>query len=213
MKFLKIKLLVIALVMFAASSAFASLSYESVTVNTNSLGLAGQSGYLYLQYVPFMAAASTATVSGFATDGILGATAPGAFPTSGQYVTGTLPGTVTFANTNVVNDYNQAITFGNTISFLLTFNMPASGVAGGSSTFSLGLFADALGITPLVNLSGGNYAGTALTVTLDNNGTVSGQVLVNPSQASAVPIPAAAWLLGSGLMGLVGLRKRAKKLG
>lgn len=68
MKFMKIKLLIIAVIMFAASSAFASLSYE-VTVNTSSL--AGDTGYLYLQYEGINAVASTATVSNFVTDGSL----------------------------------------------------------------------------------------------------------------------------------------------
>ena len=32
--------------------------------------------------------------------------------------------------------------------------------------------------------------------------------ILNVNEAHTVPIPAAAWLLGSGLIGLVGLRKR-----
>ena len=56
MKFMKIKLLIIAVIMFAASSAFASLSYD-VTVDTSSLN--GTSGYLYLVYGGMNQALST----------------------------------------------------------------------------------------------------------------------------------------------------------
>jgi hypothetical protein len=38
------------------------------------------------------------------------------------------------------------------------------------------------------------------------NNTIAGQVVDSPT-----PIPAAAWLLGSGLMGLVGIRRRTEK--
>jgi hypothetical protein len=34
-----------------------------------------------------------------------------------------------------------------------------------------------------------------------------GQVTLNPN-AAPVPVPAAAWLLGSGVLGLIGLRRR-----
>jgi hypothetical protein len=202
MKFMKIKLLVIALIMFAASSAFASLSYD-VTVDTSSL--AGDTGYLYLQYTPANAVSSTATVSNFVTDGALGAQSLNVV--NGSAVTGTLPGAVVFANTNGINDYNHAITFGTSINFSLLFASTPGTPAGGVSTFSLGLFSDEGGLTPLLNTSGAN-AGTLLMVNLMNDGTTSSQALVSQAAATPTPIPAAAWLLGSGIMGLAGIRRR-----
>jgi hypothetical protein len=51
--------------------------------------------------------------------------------------------------------------------------------------------------------------GFATTIDVNPNGAVvtnnSGVVTAN-----ATPIPAAAWLLGSGLMGLVGIRRKMK---
>src|SRR5208283_3581980 len=161
MKFMTLRLLLIAFAMLITSSAFASFSTTyDVSVDTGSLGLNGQNGYLYLQYNPATTLASTATVSNFTTDATLGAQAA---VVNGAAVTGTLPGTVTFANTNGVNDYNQAITFGNTINFLLSLSSNSNtATTSGASTFSLGLFGDALGATPLVNVSDPNYAGTAI---------------------------------------------------
>jgi hypothetical protein len=37
--------------------------------------------------------------------------------------------------------------------------------------------------------------------------TANGEVILNPT-AAPVPVPAAAWLLGSGVLGLIGLRRR-----
>jgi hypothetical protein len=204
MKFLKLKLLVFALMIFVASPAFASLSYE-VTVNTSSI--AGDSGYLYFQYTPVNAAASTATLSGFTTDGVLGAQDT-VDVVNGSAVSGTLPGSVVFANTNGVNDYNHAMTtFGNTISFDVLLSTPASGGPSyGSTTFSLGIFADAFGNTPLLNVNGGNYAGTLFTISLNNDGTGEYQTMAD---TNVTPIPASVLLFAPGLLGLVGLRRRA----
>jgi hypothetical protein len=207
--FLKIKLLIIAVIMLAASSAFASLSYD-VSVNTSSL--AGQSGYLYLQYNTWNGVASTATVSNFTMDGALGAQDTKDV-IDGSAVTGTLPGNVVFANTNGINDYEHAITLGNSINFSLLFSSPApGGQAGGNSTFSIGLFADGPCGTPLLNTTGvsGSVPGTLLMVNLFNDGSTSAQSLDSSTTATPTPIPAAAWLLGSGLMGLVGMRKRTQ---
>ncbi len=201
MKRIKLQLLIIALVVFAASSAFASLSYN-VSIDTSSL--ANQAGYLYFQYLPVNAANSTATVYGFASNGTLAAFSSSNV-VNGSAVTGQLPGTVTFANTNGINDYNHSIQFGNTMTYQLSFSDPVSGgPAGGNSTFSLGLYSDEGGLNPLLG-------GTLYTISLMNDGTASTQILANEVNVAATPIPAAAWLFGSGLMGLVGLRRKMNR--
>jgi hypothetical protein len=198
---MKIKLLVIAVIMLAASSAFASLSYD-VTIDTTKFGAAGQDGYLYFQFNPGGDSyqAATASVTAFSTDGVLGAQDTVNIM-NGSAVTGTLPGTVTLANTNAINDYNHAIHFGNTMTFTVVFDGTAvtapNGTSLNGSTFSLDLFQDALGATPFLNQYG--YS-TAVAFDLNTNGTVT--------DATPTPIPAAAWLLGTGLMGLAGIRRR-----
>ena len=201
MNFVKIKLLIIAVIMFAASSAFASLSYD-VTVDTSSL--TGSAGYLYLQYNtdPLSTGTSTALVQAFTTDGTLGAQAAGAYAGSGTYVTGTLPGTVTFVNGNQpTNDYNHAITFGNAFNFYLV--LPTGTTQNAGSAFSLSLFSDALGANPLKTADG-----TLFSVNLNADGTATTLIADGNTQATPTPIPAAAWLFGSGLMGLFGVRRR-----
>jgi hypothetical protein len=201
MNFLKIKLLVIAIIMFAASSAFASLSYN-INIDTNSLN--GQDGYLYLQYAGLNAVNSTATVANFSTNGALASTSSTSV-VDGSAVFGQLPGNVVFANTNGTNDYNHAIHFGTNLNFNLLFAANNFGApAGGSSTFSLGLFSDEGGLAPLATSTG-----TLFTIDLNNNATTTVQTLANGVTATPTPIPAAFWLLGSGLFGLVGIRRRA----
>jgi hypothetical protein len=199
--FLKIKLLIIAVIMFAASSAFASLSYD---VNVDTTSLAGTAGYLYLQYNTGInnTATSIATVQNFATDGTLGATVPSAIPNGGTYVTGTLPGTVSFTSGYyATQDYNQAITFGNSLNFNLL--LPTGTASSAGSNFTLWLAADAAGATPLKTADG-----LLLTIGLNADGTATPVIADAGTTATPTPIPAAAWLLGSGLMGLAGVRRR-----
>ncbi len=186
-----IKLLVIAAILFAATSAFADYSYN-FDVNTSTVS--GQTGYIELQFNPGLTSgAASAVVTNFTSDASLG----GAPAIMGD-VTGAFPSTVTINNTKAWNDYFQAVTFGNTVHYSLNL----SGAAGNS--FALSLYgADA--VTPL--LTGDLTYGYATVIDLNSNNAV---VTNNSNQVSvaATPIPAAAWLFGSGLAGLVGLRKR-----
>jgi len=206
MKFIKLQLLVIALLVFAAGSAFASTF--GVSVDTSSLN--GQQGFLYLQYDPANTSVnSTATVYGFTTNGTLGAQDT-TDVLNGSAVAGTLPATVVFTSSSAsdasqTNDYLHAITFGNTITFDLSLANTSPFVSSGytgKSGFSLSLFG-ADSTTPLLTASG-----TLLTVSLVDDGTVSTQILANQAQVVPTPIPAALWLLGSGLTGLGMIRRK-----
>lgn len=199
MSLLKIKLLIVSAIMFAASSAFASLGYD---INVNTTDLNGTDGYIYLQYKSGsnQTDVSTASVLRFHTDGILGATAGGFYDNSGTYVIGALPGTVSLSNGTLdTNDYNQAINFGHSFSFHLELPDGSPLIAG--SDFSLWLAADAAGGTPLRTADG-----KLLEIALNADGTALKTVY--DAGTFATPIPAAAWLMGSGLFGLVGLKRR-----
>jgi hypothetical protein len=203
MKFLQILMLAAMLLVSAAGSAMASFDY-GVTVDTASL--TGTSGYLYFQLVngdnkdTF---AANAQVLNFSTDAILGAKAAGAFSGSNTYATGTLPATLTIANTNaMLNDYNQAITFGNYISFDLALATIGAPDPMSTASFSMWLAKDAAGSIPLQTADG-----LLFVVDVNGNGT-RGLPAVYDTKTSVVPVPAAVWLLGTGLFGVVGLRRR-----
>lgn len=202
MKSIKLQLLALVALLFAANPAFAA-SY-GVTIDTSSL--AGTSGYLYLQLVNganIDTFSATAQLLDFSTDGTMGATTDGAYTNSNKYATGTLPGELTIANTNaVLNDYNQAITFGNSISFTLVLDTLGAPDPMSSATFSFWLSQDAAGAIPLLTADG-------LLFTVDVNGNgVAGMPNVLASQVNVVPVPAAALLFAPGLLGLVAFKRK-----
>ena len=89
------------------------------------------------------------------------------------------------------------MTFGNN----LNFHLDLSGAA--NNTFGLS-FWDATGTAPVLT---NDPNGFAATVDLGAAG-IAVNDLSSQTDATTTPIPAAAWLLGSGLMGLFGVRRR-----
>lgn len=196
MKLQKLLLFTLTLFLFAASTSFADGFFDftindstlSLTVDTSSLS--GTDGFLYFQYNPLNAADSTATISNFLTDGVLASSR--ASEVDGSAVTGLLPGDVVFANTNAVNDYNQGITFGDSIYFDLLFSNPIpGGQEGGGTTFSMGLFGDEFGAVPI--------PGFTFWSDLKNDGSIY------------TPEAGTLWLLGPALLGLFAVRKRISR--
>src|SRR4051812_24713290 len=133
------------LLLCLGASLFASpVSYQ---VNVNTASLAGSTGNVDFQYNPGAGTTdpSFITINFFTPGGQLN----GAPSTVGD-VTGSLPATVTIANSTPFNDYFQGITFTNAITFQVTFDGPApSGTADSGSAFAFSLFADD-GFTPLL---------------------------------------------------------------
>lgn len=69
-------------------------------------------------------------------------------------------------------------------------------------------------ISNLTDLGGGQYSFTADWSTLIEGGPFNGRTgywtMDGTASVSAVPVPAAVWLMGSGLLGLVGVARRRK---
>ncbi len=196
MKLLNIKFLVIAVIMLAASSAFADYSFN---FNVDTSSISGQSGYIDLQFNPGMSStgAASAAITNFVSDAVL---VGNATLTGGA--TGQLPATVTLSNTTGYNDYFQAITFGTTANFALNL----SGATTGNS-FALAFLNSAQTSALLTNDTSGNGYATTIDVT-SNGANVTN--MSSQTSVTATPIPAAAYLFGSGLMGLVGIRRKMK---
>ena len=98
----------------------ASADSATYVISVNPSSIAGTSGSLDFQFNPgAMSQAADVQVLGFTSDGSLGAAA-----TTGD-VSGTLPGTVSFDNGTVFNDYFTGFTYGNTLTFDVNLFGPA----------------------------------------------------------------------------------------
>ncbi|HMJ63463.1 MAG TPA: NF038129 family PEP-CTERM protein, partial [Bryobacteraceae bacterium] len=137
----------VALSLLAAASALAAPMSYLVTVNTSAIN--GTSGFLDFDFAP-----GNQSQSAFVTIGNFspGASLVGAPQISGG-VSGSLPGNLTLANSTQFNDYFQKVTYGPSLSFLLSFAGPALSAPDGSSTsgstFAFAMF-DQTGTNPLL---------------------------------------------------------------
>ncbi len=183
--------------LLSLSPALAATSYL-VTLNTTLIS--GQNGFVDLQLNPLGAGsqAVTATITGFTTNGMLTGVPGGSGP-----VTGALPGTVTMPSAPTPSlDYFHGITFGTSISFVVTLSGPAldtpTGMAPGT-TFLVSLY-DAANTNPLLSgvanggivaidvTSAGTTAVTLYPRTNDNDPTVGAATLVTMPVITTQPV-------------------------
>ena len=189
----------------AVVSAHADTVSYLVTVNTGSQ--AGNGGYMDLTLATGTLGAQdiTATVNGFN-----GATLNPADPNNETFgTTGSLPGPLSFDN-QVSNDYFEAMTFGNQLSFLVTLS--GDGVsAGGGSTSESGTSFLVTFFDPSISsfLFSNAPDGVAAEIDVAPEGTVT--TMAQPgSSVAATPEPATWSLVGMAgvLVGVVQQRKR-----
>ena len=152
-----------------ARSADAQVVYN-VVVNTSAI--AGQSGYVDLQFNPggVDALDTTAIVNNVTTDGAFTAVATDTGAASGSLPS---PPIVTLANTTAFNDLFQAFTFGNSLTFAITFSgmalVPSLPFPVSGSTFALSLYASDQ-TTPLLTT---DIGGSILLLDINPDGSTS----------------------------------------
>ncbi len=188
--------LLITLFAVLAGNVSRAATMDLITVNTSSLP-PGTKGFIDLAFNGAFPA--TATVSSFSMAG--GSLDSSAIQTFGT-VTGQLPGTVTLAQNDA--DYDEGITFGSSLQFVLTL----SGTPGGNvgDVFTLSFFN--------ADFSGGLLTGNVndlwlVQFQMDTKGSVTGTAYANPnggpSFASIQPVPEPSSLLFlAGLLGAAG---------
>ncbi|HEX5282488.1 MAG TPA: NF038129 family PEP-CTERM protein [Bryocella sp.] len=188
------KLLVITsalLLTCAAAAAHADSVTYLVSVDTSSQN--GNTGYIDLELNAgsLPAADVMATVSGF----------NGATPDSGDLFTlgtnGTLPGDVSFDN-QTPNDYFEALTFGNSVSFLVTLSGPGVSPTGSiSSDAGTDFQLEFLDPSQSSFLFTNDPNGPAAIIAIANDGSVSAEA--QPGSAVApTPEPATLSLVALG---------------
>jgi len=189
-----------------------SITY-SVLIDTSSQS--SNQGYIDLQLNggTLPPADIMASVTGFA-GAVLNSSDPG---NDAINTVGSLPGTVTFDNQSG-NDYFEALTFGSSVSFLVTLSGPGVSSSGGATslsgtTFQISFY-DPLVTTPLFTT---DPSGAVAALNVDSTGGSASDsqpaatVADIPSTVTPEPTSFSLLMLGGGLMGLVcfrGLRNR-----
>jgi hypothetical protein len=204
------RLLFAALLCGSANWAFAGLITYDVTANTSSIS--GTTGSIDFNFNPGPLATQPASLQilGFTTDGSLVAGSQQAT----NDASGTLPGTLTFDNGTVFNDYFQEFTFGSMLVFQVSLYGPALSSPDpadypGDSTFVFSMFSDTEGQDPVLTTSPQGYA---LTVDVNSDGTTTPFSYSSQTGADAeAPEPGGLALAGVAMACLGALQLRGRR--
>jgi hypothetical protein len=179
----------------AAPHLSASLIYD-FSVDTSSLN--GQNDYMdfVLGSLGGSALGMTATISNFATDGFYD-------PNDIQFINGagSLLDLVTLNNTDAYNDAYQAITLGNSLSFVLTLSGPGIDNPGAANTFGFLIYGSDQATPLLTNSFDGTIAGVEASSAVgvqpfanpnaDGGPSAATVALATPEPATLLPLSAA----------------------
>ena len=204
MKPTTVKLFIIAIALFAANSAFAALSY-SVSVDTSFLTNYSNT-YLYYSFGPGFT--ETTPAASVTVSGLSGVSLVGVDYAYGALNGGTPSNSLTLNNTSSDGIAPSGVIYqANNFSSILSYNFNFTGgqVTGypqSANVFSFGMFSkdDTGGYIPVLTEDG-----LLFTMALNTNGTATSEIFSD--KVTVTPIPGAVWLFGSGLIGLVGIRR------
>jgi len=184
-----LSILLASLFCFGSLAAAGPINFD-VTVDTSSIFSTAGSLDFNFNPGPMETQLASLKILDFTSNGLLG----GGPALTGD-VAGTLPGTLAFDNATGFNDYFEGFTFGNTLSFELSFYGPAlsapNGASTSGSTFAFSMFSDAAGTIPALTSDTTNGFAFTVNVNLDGTTTVtnsSAQITVAQS-AGASPEP------------------------
>lgn len=176
-----------------------------ITISIGTTALQGTLAQLAFDFIDADGPSNSLTISGFTTDGTLGA----ASSTGG--VSGALPGTVTLTDTDFFNELLTSIVLGTTLSF--TFDTTMNGGAP-PDQFSVFLL-DSAAAFPLFSTTDPTGADALLAFDIDAVGTLSlfsatgGEVVVTQgAPPTSVPEPTTLSLVVAGSAMLAAFRRR-----
>lgn len=205
---------------FALAAAFASAasvhaSPLSIAIDTSALS--GVAADLALDFIDGGPPSNRIDISGFVTDGVLGATALSGSASFGPSGAGELD------DSSFFNEILQSISLGDSIAFLMTPTQHGPDLGSSPDAFSIFLLDHATGL-PLFDTS--DPTGADALLLFEITGPGSGRTVVyEPTSSPAatlrvavvgppgtVPLPPTFWLVVVGLVGLAAVRSRFREV-
>lgn len=212
------KLFAATVVLLGGSACWGGNLVYYITANT-SPAAGSPEGYLDFQFNPGSvgsAAAATATVAQFFSDGVLDTSGP-ALVVNGDE-TGDLSTTLTLGNTSTLNEYSPGFTFGNLLRFQLTLAWDETGPTPTSGTAFVFYLSDAN--FSFANNQSPNGQALEVDINTDNTTTLSNYsadvagspaISVSTQPFAATPEPAS-WMLLTAAAALAGLRAATRRV-